>query len=107
MLRRELEIREKADGPESPILSSTLNGLGKLSYYKFNYTEAESLYKRALSVDERVWGSQHPYVAYELNNLGLLYFDQRKYKEAEPLYMRALAIRKRRSEWSIRKSRAP
>jgi tetratricopeptide (TPR) repeat protein len=92
LLKRALELREKALNPEHLDLASSLNDLGELYWNKGKYEEAEPLYRRALSIRENALNQEHPDVAMSLNNLAALYFCQRKYEEAEPLFKRALAI---------------
>jgi tetratricopeptide (TPR) repeat protein len=73
--QRALAIREKALGPNHPLLSTTLNNLALLYDALGRYADAEPLYKRSLAISEKTLGSDHPNVAASLRNLAALYFD--------------------------------
>jgi tetratricopeptide (TPR) repeat protein len=89
---RALDIREKALGPNHPLVATSLNNLALLYKAQGAYAKAEPLYTRALAIAEKALGPNHPLVATSLNNLAGLYTDQGAYAKAEPLYARALAI---------------
>jgi len=92
LVKRILEIREKALGNNHLDVAASLNDLGLLYYNLGNYAEAEPLYQRSLAIREKALGNNHPDVAFSLNNLAVLYDNQGNYAEAEPLYQRSLAI---------------
>jgi tetratricopeptide (TPR) repeat protein len=85
----------QAQDPDSPLLASLYNSLGKAYKDAIRYAEAEVPYLKALELRERQLGADHPDVATSLNNLALLYDSQGRYSEAEPLYVRSLSIRER------------
>jgi tetratricopeptide (TPR) repeat protein len=93
LLRRALQIREQAQGPEHPDVARVLNYLAVLYWSQGRYTEAEPLYQRALQIREQAQGPEHLDVAISLNNLADLYLECGRYAEAEPLYQRSLQIR--------------
>jgi CHAT domain-containing protein/Tfp pilus assembly protein PilF len=95
LAQRALEIREKALGPDDPVLASSLNVLAFLFNALGRYGQAEPLYKRALAIQEKALGPDHPDVAISLNFLAMLYHNQGRYPDAEPFYKRALAIREK------------
>jgi CHAT domain-containing protein/Tfp pilus assembly protein PilF len=92
LAERAIAIREKALGPEHPLVAASLNNLGGLYYEKADYARAEPLYRRALAIREKALGPEHPLVAGSLNNLAGLYHEKGIFAPAEPLYRRALAI---------------
>jgi len=92
LLRRVVEINEKARGGDDPIVATCLNNLAELLRATNRIAEAEPLYRRALAIDGASYGSDHPDVARDLNNLALLLKATNRPGEAEPLYRRALAI---------------
>ena len=92
---RALAIREKALGPEDPLVATSLNNLAVLYNRQGQYAKAEPLYNRALAIWKKALGPEHPLVATSLNNLAGLYNRQGQYAKAEPLYNRALAIWKK------------
>jgi CHAT domain-containing protein len=92
LVKRILEIREKALGPNHPDVAEILNNLALLYLDQGNYAEAEPLLQRSLTIREKTLGNDHPLVGESLNNLAELYRSQGNYAEAEPLYQRSLAI---------------
>ncbi|OON65487.1 tetratricopeptide repeat protein [Hymenobacter sp. CRA2] len=92
LLRRALAITEKMNGPDHPLVATSLNNLGLLLRDTNRLAEAEPLLRRALAIAEASYGPDHPAVAIRLNNLGLLCRDTNRLAEAEPLMRRALAI---------------
>jgi CHAT domain-containing protein/tetratricopeptide (TPR) repeat protein len=92
VLERVLEFREKALGPEHPMVAATLHNLASIYRYKGAYAKAESLHHRARTIWEKTLGPEDPNVARSLNNLGILYQRKGDYAKAEQSYQRALAI---------------
>ena len=86
---------EKALGPNSPNVATSLNNLANLYQAQGRYADAETLYKQSLAIGEKVFGPDHPDVARSLNNLAAVYHDQSRYADAEPLFKRSLAIREK------------
>ncbi|PZV08808.1 MAG: tetratricopeptide repeat-containing protein [Leptolyngbya sp.] len=83
-----------AHDPDSPLLGSLYNELGKALQDKIRYAEAEVAYRNALLHRGHQLGADHPDVAASLNDLALLYKLMERYEEAESLYERSLAIYK-------------
>jgi len=100
LLKREraLAIREKALGPDHPLVAQSLNNLGVRYHFQGQHAKAEALHKRALAIREKALGPDHPHVATSLNNLAALYQVQGQYTKAEPLFKRALGIREKALE---------
>lgn len=92
LAERALALREKALGPEHPLVASALNNLASLHDAKGDYAKAEPLYLRAAAIWEKALGPDHPELARAFNNLAALYDARGDYPKAEPLYVRALAI---------------
>ena len=82
-----------AQDPDSPLLSSLYNDLGKSLENEIRYGEAEVAYRNALQRREQQLGADHVDVATSLNELAELYRMMGRYGEAEPLYGRSLAIK--------------
>src|SRR5215510_114688 len=91
-LERVLELREKALGPEHPMVAATLHNLASIYSKNGAYAKAESLHHRARTIWEKTLGPEHPDVARSLNNLGILYQKKGDYAKAEQSYQRALVI---------------
>jgi tetratricopeptide (TPR) repeat protein len=72
--------------------SRLMRDLGVYLDCRYQYREAEALYRRALAIDERLLGDGHPRVAVHLNNLATLLLATKRMREAEPLMRRALVI---------------
>ncbi|PSN13885.1 kinesin, partial [filamentous cyanobacterium CCP5] len=81
-----------AQDPDSPLLGSLYNDLGKALENEIRYSEAEMAYRNALYYQEQQLGGNHVDVTDSLNRLGILYYLMGRYGEAEPLYKRAIAI---------------
>ena len=64
-----LDIREKALGPDHPLVGTSLNNLAELYRSHGRYAEAEPLYERSLAIREKALGPEHPDVGMVLNNL--------------------------------------
>ena len=95
LYKRELEISEKALGPDHPEVATALSNLAFLYGEQGRYSEAEPLYERALAIREKALGPDHPDVAVSLNNSAALHRDQGRYADAERLHRRALTIREK------------
>ena len=81
-----------SQAPDSPLLASLYNSLGKAYKDAVRYTEAEEPYQKALELYEHQLGKEHSDVAFTLNELAELYKLQGKYSKAEPMYLRSLEI---------------
>lgn len=92
LFERALSIREKALGPDHPLVAQSLHGLARLCWEKGDYARAEALYQRSLLIREKALGPDHPLVADSLNNLAIVYSEEGEYARAEALYQRALSI---------------
>jgi len=92
VLERVLDLREKALGPEHPMVAATLHNLASVYRNNGDYAKAESLHQRALATWEKTLGPEDPNVAVALNSLGILYRAKGDYVKAEQSYQRALAI---------------
>jgi tetratricopeptide (TPR) repeat protein len=95
LLKRALEIREKALGKDHPDTATILNNLAALYNLQGDYAEAEPLYKRALDITEKALGKGHPNVANILDNYADLLRRMNSEDEAAKLEARAAEIRAR------------
>jgi len=95
LVKRILEIREKALGPNHPDVAASFNNLAELYRRQGNYAEAEPLYQRSLAIIEKVFGPEHPLAAGILYNLAELQLNQGNYAEADSLFQRSQAIREK------------
>jgi TonB family protein len=95
LAKRSLEIREKALGPEHPLVGEALQNLASVQFGKKNYGEAQSLYKRALKIFEKAYGRDSIKLVAMLDNTGWLYVAQGNVGEAEDAFLRALALREK------------
>ena len=60
LYQRALAIKEKALGPEAPLVATSLNNLAALYDDQGQYAQAEPLYQRALTIGEKALGPEHP-----------------------------------------------
>ncbi|MBW4485841.1 MAG: tetratricopeptide repeat protein [Tildeniella torsiva UHER 1998/13D] len=81
-----------AQDPDSPLLGSLYNDLGKALENEVRYSEAEVAYLNALHCREQQLGTDHADVADSLMNLASIYRLMGRYEEAESLVMRSFAI---------------
>ena len=70
---RSLAIREKALGPNHPLVATSLNDLGLLYSIQGRYADAERLFKPSLAIREQVFSPDHPDVKQSRDNLAELY----------------------------------
>ena len=90
--KRSLAIREKALGPDHPLVGTSLNNLAGLYQSQGRYAEAEPLHKRCAVILEKALGPDHPDVAISLSNLGGLHFLQRDWVRAADFWRRSTSI---------------
>ena len=95
LARRALDLREKALGPDHPLVGEALYNLASLQLGKKNYDDAQSLYKRTLKIFEKAYGREDIKLATTLDNLGYLYVAASAMNQAEDAFLRALAIREK------------
>ncbi len=93
LLKRSLELREKAARPDELQVAQAVHNLASLYQVEKRYDEAERLYQRALKMREAVLRESHPDIAITVENLALVYFKQQKLAEAETMLKRAMAMR--------------
>jgi tetratricopeptide (TPR) repeat protein/tRNA A-37 threonylcarbamoyl transferase component Bud32 len=89
---RALAIREKALGPDHPLVAGIVNNLGIVAGNEGKYDEERVYHERALAIMEKVLGPDHPDLAAVLNNLGTVARNEGANDEARGYYERALAI---------------
>ena len=95
LLRRSLELTEKAKGAEDPALAAPLNNLATLYLDTGEHARAEPLFTRAVRIAEKSRGPEHPITATALNNLAQFYDTTNDFARAEELMLRVLAIREK------------
>ncbi|KAJ5378060.1 Tetratricopeptide-like helical [Penicillium cataractarum] len=95
LLIENLEVRQRALGPEHPNTLRSLNNLGSVLHYQGKYKEAEAIHRRALEGKEKALGLEHSDTLTSLNNLGSVLHDQGIYKEAEAIHRRVLEGREK------------
>jgi tetratricopeptide (TPR) repeat protein len=91
--RRSVELRERALGPDHPLVAADLAALAAIVDGLGRHGEAEGMYVRALSIFERTYGPDHYEIAVNLNNLAGVRHAQGRLAEGEFLYRRALTIK--------------
>ena len=89
---RALAIKEKALGPDHPLVANSLNNLANIHEYLGAHETAKALHERVLAIREKALGPNHPLVAHTLNNLASIHASLGAYKVAKALFERALAI---------------
>jgi len=102
LLKRALEIREKALGPGHPDVAQSRNNLASLYHSQGKYAEAEPLFKRSLAIREKTLGPEHPSVATLLENYAVLLRKTNRETQAEELEARARAIRAKHAKQQYR-----
>jgi CHAT domain-containing protein len=90
---RALVIRERAFGPDHPLVGQVVIEMASTLSDHMRYSEAETMFQRAIAIAEK---SRSPRdVAAALNDLSVTYNDQGRYLDAIRLGERALAELKR------------
>lgn len=92
LAKRVLDIREKALGPEHPLVDEALYNLAEIYIARNNYKEAETFYQRLLARYEKVYGPEHIKTAPMIQALGYLAYRREDLVHAETLLLRARAI---------------
>jgi len=87
-----LSFSERALGPNSLAVATSLSNLAGLISDTGDYTAAKTMYERSLAIRENKLGSEHLDVALSLNNLAYIHLKQGRYSIAEALYQRSLHI---------------
>jgi tetratricopeptide (TPR) repeat protein len=95
LLRRALEARERALGPEHPYTLKSMNNLGVLLVRKGDNAGAQPLLELALEAEERILGSVHPDTLASMKNLASLLQSKGDYSGAQPLLELALEAEER------------
>ncbi len=91
-LKRALQMRVRASGPQRVTLPDLLNNLAAVYQALGRFAEAEPLYQRAL---DTLKADNRPLrVALGLNNLGEINVSMDRFKKAEQYHLRALEIRR-------------
>lgn len=87
---QELELVEKAYGPQSPQVAQPLTALGRMAAYEKNYATAEDYLTRALTINQTSLGENSGVTVESLRSLAGLYMSQQLYAKAEPYLLRAV-----------------
>jgi tetratricopeptide (TPR) repeat protein len=91
-LRRALDIRMKALGPDHPGVAICYLHLAVLANNQGKFREAESLFTRALALLEKTLGPDHPTLGSGLADAAGFYRGRGKYAAAVQMLRRACAI---------------
>ena len=95
MQRRELEIAERRDGPESFNAAVTHNLLGQALDGIGDYAGALQHLQRSAEIKERALGARHPGLSYTLSSLGTVLTKLGRHEDAIAAHRRALAIQEK------------
>ncbi len=98
LLRRSLDIIERARGHQDNNVAVALDSLANLYSAQGHYAEAEPLFRRSLAIREKESQRDNPDdagVSNALNSLARLYVAQGRTAEAEPLFDRSVSIREK------------
>ncbi len=90
MFHQQLELVEKAYGPESEKSVQPLQFLGQLAAWQKNYKEAQSYLERALAITTKANGDNDPRAVDSLRNIAGLYMAQSDWPKAETYLLRAV-----------------
>jgi len=97
-LRIALDLRRQLhQGPDREVAES-LHNLGKLSWERSDYPEAERLIRSALDMYRQVVDPEDPAVVSCLNDLAVVLQSEGHYEQAEPMLREALAMLRARPE---------
>jgi len=94
--KQALDLREKALGPEHPLVAASLTQIGNIHLlWQGRRFGALLPYKRALEIREKVLGPEAPETAASLANLARFYLHFAYYSQALPLAQRSLKVREK------------
>ncbi|MGH2451941.1 MAG: tetratricopeptide repeat protein, partial [Candidatus Limnocylindria bacterium] len=94
-LRRTVELREAALGPDHPDVATALAILASHYQSQHRYGAAEPVLRQAIAARERAFGIDHLDVVALIEDLGVLAHARGRLGEAEALFRRSLATRLR------------
>jgi serine/threonine-protein kinase len=92
LLRRALETRREALGPDDPAVAESLTHLGSVLSLKSDFDGARPLLQRAVDLRRSSLGDSHPDLAESLFELGRMQGDSGNQEEAERRYREAISI---------------
>lgn len=95
VLKRVLELREQALGPNDLLVATTLGFLASAYNQIGDTASAEPLYLRALKINEKLFGLDSPEVIQQDIELAGFYSGRGDYAKAEELNLQALAFYER------------
>ncbi|MSR58068.1 MAG: tetratricopeptide repeat protein, partial [Planctomycetaceae bacterium] len=72
LLKRAIEIKEKAYAPDHPTLAVSYSNLGMVERALGNLDAARDLLKRAIEIEEKAYAPDHPTLAVSYSNLALV-----------------------------------
>lgn len=90
-----LALREKALGPEHPLVARSLNNLSGVLEQLGRDDEARAQLERGAAILEKALGPENPEVAISLGNLAFVLQNLGRYDEARAKYERALAAQEK------------
>jgi serine/threonine-protein kinase len=91
--REALAVRERALGPDDPVVAASRSNLANVLDAQGKHEEAEVEHRRALEVRRKTLGAAHPDVASSYNNLAIALEEQGRLAEAEVQQRLAIQIR--------------
>ena len=92
---KELEIRERIDPENRPVLAELNNKIGIIYFKRHDHSNALLFYTKELQIRERIYPENGPVLA-ELNNkIGIIYFKRHDHSNALLFYTKELEIRER------------
>ena len=92
--RRELEIRERMQGPEHPNTLDSVNDLAIVLSRLGKHDEAEAMHRQAVEIKEKVLGPEHPSTLNSMNSLAVSLSHLGKHGKTEKMHRRVLETKK-------------
>jgi serine/threonine protein kinase/tetratricopeptide (TPR) repeat protein len=96
LLRRALDLRREAFGPESTQVGQTLNNLALVLEAQDKFEPAEKLERESLRIRRKASGARSTDAANSLLNLGIILKSRDRFDEAEAAQRESLDIRRER-----------
>jgi eukaryotic-like serine/threonine-protein kinase len=87
-----LALRERALGPDHPLVARSLSNLGDVHLARGEPTAARKLQERALEINKKVLGEAHPEIAQSYNNLAAALGMSGRHDRALDMFESAKAI---------------
>jgi len=90
VLRRALDVVERAYGPVHPRVASALNEYSRVKQSEGKLDEAEAGFRRMLAIYKSIYHDKHYVISIALSNIAGVLQERKQYEQAEALFREAI-----------------